>query len=90
MVINYIINNYLSMLSMYLYHVFLYNRFAGNKSTIKDVAQRFNVTESSFERIRERMFGFLLEIGPMAIKMPSTTAKINMYKLIPKLMKICF
>ena len=60
---------------MYLYHVFLYNRFAGNKSTIKDVAQRFNVTESSFERIRERMFGFLLEIGPMAIKMPSTTAE---------------
>lgn len=51
---------------------FIY-RFAGNKTTLQSVGQKFNVTQSSVFRIMDRVMEFLLDMGPDMIKFPNTT-----------------
>ncbi|KAB0802301.1 hypothetical protein PPYR_04487 [Photinus pyralis] len=53
-------------------HIYSFLWFAGNKCTMKDVAQRFNITESSFHRAKNRVMDFLMELGPTIIKFPRT------------------
>lgn len=60
-------------------------RFAGNKSTVRDVSQRFDMTESSFHRVMDRMINFFMDLGPVMIRMPKTIdEKANFQKEFKK------
>lgn len=47
-------------------------RFAGNKSTIQSVAHKFDMTESSFYQVSDRVMDFLLSLAPTIIAMPKS------------------
>lgn len=47
-------------------------RFAGNKSSIRDVSSRFGMGESTLHRCMSRVQDFLIEIAPSVIKLPKT------------------
>lgn len=46
-------------------------RFAGNKCCIRDVAGRFNLSESCFHGMKNRVVDYLLTIAPRVIKFPA-------------------
>ncbi|XP_063223145.1 putative nuclease HARBI1 [Bacillus rossius redtenbacheri] len=46
--------------------------FAGNKSSLRDVASRFGVGESTIHRNCDRVMNFLVHIAPTVIKFPRT------------------
>lgn len=52
--------------------VFLY--FAGNKATYRQVSEIFGIAESTVFKIINTVMDFLVEIAPIFIKFPSTTA----------------
>lgn len=56
----------------YLFTCFLLHRFAGNKSTLREVSHLFNVSESTAFIICQRVMDFLTSIGKDIIKFSST------------------
>lgn len=53
--------------------VFLW--FAGNKTTYRDVADRFGIAESTVFNIVNTVLDFLIHIAPNIIQFPTTTAE---------------
>lgn len=53
--------------------VFLW--FAGNKTTYRDVADRFGIAESTVFKIVSSVMDFLIHIAPDIIRFPTTTAE---------------
>lgn len=51
-------------------------RYAANKACIRDVAGRFEVSESTHHRMMSRVTSFLLDIAPSIIKFPSDLQKL--------------
>lgn len=63
-------------------------RFAGNKTTLQSVGQKFDVTQSSISRILDRVMNFLRDMGPRIIKMPSTTEEKRLSQAAFKKVKL--
>lgn len=54
-------------------HILSFLWFAGNKTVLRSVAQRFNTSVSTMHTMVERVMNFLLEdVAPLVIKFPAT------------------
>nr|CAI5846931.1 unnamed protein product [Callosobruchus analis] len=49
--------------------------FAGNKSCIRDVSERFNIGTSTFFRQQNRILDFLIDLAPVVINFPREAEK---------------
>lgn len=57
-------------------HILSFLWYAANKACIRDVAGRFEVSESTHHRMMSRVTSFLLDIAPGIIKFPSDLQKL--------------
>ncbi|KAH7955589.1 hypothetical protein HPB52_001675 [Rhipicephalus sanguineus] len=57
-------------------HILSFLWYAANKACIRDVAGRFEVSESTHHRMMSRVTSFLLDIAPNIIKFPSDLQKL--------------
>ncbi|XP_070385357.1 putative nuclease HARBI1 [Dermacentor albipictus] len=57
-------------------HILSFLWYAANKACIRDVAGRFEVAESTHQRMMSRVTLFLLDIAPSVIKFPSDLHKL--------------
>lgn len=63
-----IFNNFTNI---YIIYLRIFYRFAGNKSSMQDVADRFDIAISTFETILSRVMDYLLSIAKDVIKFPN-------------------
>ncbi|XP_049271369.1 uncharacterized protein LOC119391819 [Rhipicephalus sanguineus] len=57
-------------------HVLTFISYAANKTSIRDVASRFDLSESSIYRVLLRVADFLLAMGPYVVSFPSNLEKL--------------
>jgi len=56
------------ILLIFIIYLHMFHRFAGNKSSMRDVADRFDITISTCETILSRVMSYLLSIAKDVIK----------------------
>ncbi|KAL3209072.1 hypothetical protein MRX96_038367 [Rhipicephalus microplus] len=66
-------------------HVLTFIWYAANKTCMRDVASRFDMSESTVYRVLQRVAQFLMTLGPSVIKFPA-----DLENLTSSFEKVCF